>query len=784
MRIRFIAVLSIVFLLAPNFVLAQPTSSSKKSAAKSSASKKKSAAKSRAKTSTKSAARRSKQRKKVLTAAQKARLKRLQKAFVASSELKPMAKQLLDTRSKAAYDAVGKFAAKHADEDAGGLAYLLLGYARITDPKPDYDRAITDLKNAKPHARELADYVDYYLAHAYLAKSDPKGVVVVLDKYVKRYPDSLLRRDAALIQANALISLKAYEEAADVIEAVREPVRADMELALGRARRGLNQNDKALYSFRKVYFEFPTAGEADDAGKAIREMVGDGPLGSWDQRKLRVETLAKARQWGQAVIEYKQLIAESPSPELQIALANAYSRLDRNSDAKQVLLSMDLSEADADVKERRLYLLAEMAREENDDGAQQSYIDELTYSAPQSSWTQQALTSAGNKFLLRRDYENAIKFYAQAWQAIPRSAKAATLHWKCAWLTYRLNRFDEAKQLMEEQVQQFPSLNDTANALYWLGRIAENAQRADVARAYYTKLTQRFGNYYYGLLGRDRLAALGDGDVREVAVLRHISENTVTAPADEEGGADNIRFQKAKLLANAALYDLAVKELQSAAADRDNANWANAEMIRMYLEAGMPFKALRRAKQVVPSSFAIDVSTLPKTFAEGLFPRPYWDDLQRSATANGLDPYLVASLIRQESEFNPSAISHANAYGLMQLLPAVGKQTAKQIKFKHYSTADLLDPSANLKLGAKYFKSMIDEYDGQVEYALAAYNAGVNRVAEWRAAGTYKDIPEFVESIPFTETREYVQAIMRNRAMYKKIYEGQVTKLAEAKNTD
>jgi soluble lytic murein transglycosylase len=71
-----------------------------------------------------------------------------------------------------------------------------------------------------------------------------------------------------------------------------------------------------------------------------------------------------------------------------------------------------------------------------------------------------------------------------------------------------------------------------------------------------------------------------------------------------------------------------------------------------------------------------------------------------------------------------------------------------------------------------------------VEYALAAYNAGSNRVAEWRASGTYRDIPEFVESIPFTETREYVQAIMRNREMYKKIYEGSGTKLAEAKSTD
>jgi soluble lytic murein transglycosylase len=303
-----------------------------------------------------------------------------------------------------------------------------------------------------------------------------------------------------------------------------------------------------------------------------------------------------------------------------------------------------------------------------------------------------------------------------------------------------------------------------------------------LAHTYYSKLTDRFQNFYYALLARDRLSAIGSAEMVDVALLEKIPRGTVATMSEAEGGSDNLRFQKAKLLANAALYDLAIKELQTAAADSANEDWANAEMLRMYQEAGKPFQALRRAKQVMPGYFAADVSSLPKTYAEALFPRPYWDDLYRNATSNGLDPYLVASLIRQESEFNPSAISHANAYGLMQLLPEVGKATAKQIKFRNYSTADLLDPSANLKLGARYFKSMVDEYGGQVEYALAAYNAGTNRVADWRAGTAYRDIAEFVESIPFTETREYVQAILRNRAMYKKIYEDSA-KVA-AKNTD
>ena len=155
---------------------------------------------------------------------------------------------------------------------------------------------------------------------------------------------------------------------------------------------------------------------------------------------------------------------------------------------------------------------------------------------------------------------------------------------------------------------------------------------------------------------------------------------------------------------------------------------------------------------------------------QGLFPRPYWDALRTYSEENGLDPYLVASLIRQESEFNPSAISHANAYGLMQLLPRTGKGEAKKTGLTHYSTDSLLDPTTNIELGTHYFRAMVDQFGGQVEYALAAYNAGAERVDDWRAAGNYRDVEEFVESIPFTETRDYVQAIVRNAEVYKKVY--------------
>jgi len=171
----------------------------------------------------------------------------------------------------------------------------------------------------------------------------------------------------------------------------------------------------------------------------------------------------------------------------------------------------------------------------------------------------------------------------------------------------------------------------------------------------------------------------------------------------------------------------------------------------------------------VPNYFAVDLPSLPRSYWEALFPKPFWPDLRRFSSATGLDPYLVASLIRQESEFNPNAVSRKNAVGLMQLLPSAGKMVAKQAKVRHFSATMLFTPAVNLQLGTVYFRNTVDKF-GAFEYALAAYNAGDDRVKDWLGKAKYRDPQEFVESIPFTETREYVQAILRNANVYRQLY--------------
>jgi soluble lytic murein transglycosylase len=164
------------------------------------------------------------------------------------------------------------------------------------------------------------------------------------------------------------------------------------------------------------------------------------------------------------------------------------------------------------------------------------------------------------------------------------------------------------------------------------------------------------------------------------------------------------------------------------------------------------------------------VPDAPREFWQYFFPMPYRPELVADAQAHYLDPYLVAGLIRQESEFNPDAVSPANADGLMQVRPGTGAEFARAAGIRSFTARMLFQPEVNLKIGTAIFRSMLDKNGGSMEQTLAAYNAGPNRLAEWLTWSTYREPAEFIESIPFTETRDYVQAVIRNAEMYRRLY--------------
>jgi soluble lytic murein transglycosylase len=699
------------------------------------------------------------------------RIRRIRAAFVASATLRSMAQQLIQDRTPAAYAGVEAYARAHNKEDAGALAWLVVGYAHVLDH--EYAKAIDPLNRAKPLSGDLGDYVAYYLGTCYLQTGRQAEALAALANFAATYPDSLLVRDADVSYAGALLSEGRAGEVVGLLEQDRLPARSDLELTLGRAYAALGRHSKAAEALANVYYNMPTSPDADAAYAELRKLP-QAPPATAAELRTRAELLIKARRFNDAADEYRNLaIHASPAdrPTALLALADALHRAGRNREAKAEVTT--LAGATPDQNAQRLYILGEVAWASDENEAFYRMVDELRNTAPTSPWLEAALLSVANLHLVHHEYDQALDAFRELQERFPNGARASYAHWKAAWLTLRQGRNDEAKKEFEEQIALYPSGNETSAALYWRARLAEEDNQPAMARAYYQKLSDRYRNYYYAELGRERLSKLpaeaappGQFPLLDhIPPLDHAEKITLSEPP-----ADDLHLQKAQLLGNGGLVDLAVRELQAAATTSGGGNWAPAQTAQLYTDTGHFDRAIELMKRSVPSYFAVDIPNLPREYWEALFPRPYWTDLKKFSVANGLDPYLVASLVRQESEFNPAAVSRANAVGLMQLLPKTGKLVARQEQLRRYNPSQLYTPTVNLQLGTRYFRGMVDQFGGSFEYALAAYNAGSDRVEEWLGQGKYRDAQEFVESIPFTETREYVQAILRNASVYRQLY--------------
>ncbi len=280
------------------------------------------------------------------------------RAFVASASLKPMAKQLLDNRTKAAYAGVQSYATRHAGDDAGAMANLVLGYAHILDN--DYSAAIPPLKKAALHPLELGDYVAYLLAMAYGSGGDEQHVIEQLRGFETKYPESIFTRDAAVVYANALLAAGSPQEAIGALAKYQDANRPDVQLALGRAYLRAGQNDKGAQILRQLYFQQPLATEADSAGA---ELLGINALTvTAEQARQRADQLSQGRRYSDALREYRQLLGQTLSQtdrdNVSVSIGVAQYRSGDRRGARTYLESLSVAPGEANAQ--RLATLADI----------------------------------------------------------------------------------------------------------------------------------------------------------------------------------------------------------------------------------------------------------------------------------------------------------------------------------------------------------------------------------------------------------------------------------------
>ena len=692
---------------------------------------------------------------------------RLTSAFTASASLRPMAQQLAASRSSAAYAGVQNYAAAHPGEPASA-AYLALGHANVLDHR--YPDATNMFRRAGASGEALADYADYLGAQAALQANRPADAYALLDRFDDRHPDSIFVATAPILLANAHLQSSDAGGALRVLEPLQDaPIasHADYRYVLGRAYQLSGNTTEASRVYRKLYTQLPLSFEATQSRSQLQAM--SMPL-SAAERKAHADQLFNAKRYTEAGEEYHEIAKNSSG--LSTADLDALRIYEAVCDLKLKHLGRHdverLPDTGDDSAALKLYMLAEISRNEDDRSGHDAIVAQMVKRYPTSRWLEEALYSGGNMYLIKHDTQQAIYHYTTLVTLFPSSTYAPSAHWHAAWLNYRIRNYAEAARLMDEQIVRYPGGVEVPSALYWRGRIFEDEDHNFAQAAnYYQAVSTSYINYYYAVLARQRLKVLGPQTAVALApALANVHPADVPELTDELPEND-IHLIKARLLANASLNEYIGPEIQ---ASPDSAQWGALAQAEIYVSYGEYTRALQSMKHSGISYFAIPMQEVPDVYWHLLFPKPYWTELVANAQRNNLDPFLVASLIRQESEFNAGAVSRANAYGLMQLLPSTGKGVLKKAGIKHFSTNDLLNPATNLQLGTINLKQVIDRFGGQAEYALAAYNAGDVPIRLWLSSNDYKDVPEFVESIPYTETREYVQAILRNREMYRALY--------------
>ncbi len=677
-----------------------------------------------------------------------------------------MAQELALMRTPAAYAGVTEYARRHTG-DAAAAAYIALGHAYLLDRR--YREAEASFHEARAHDGELADYDDFLGAQASHDAGDDAAAEALLHGFDERFPDSVFDDQAPVLEANVLLAMgnaDVAQRALDEAAAMGAGGHASFELAEGQVAQALGRQQAAEEIFKQLLLGHPLSQEAQIARAQLTEMGAESTLTAAELRGLG-DAYYNAGRYSAAAEQYRALMR---SPELPgadresfaVALAACEYKLHRLTPAEV----QGLPDSDDENGARRLYLLMELARDRSDSADQQRIVSEMERRFPQSQWLAEALYSSGNMYLLSRDYPTAIEYYSYLAEHFPENSNAAAAHWRAGWLSYRLGRYQDAARLFDEQIKLYPDSDQAVSALYWRGRLFETMDRYPaLAATNYRAIVRAYPHYFYAQMARERLAGLGKtAPAAEPALDRF--QPLVEPRLVDAFPADSPHLAKARLLANAGLNEYIAAEIQ---ANPDSSSWSALAEAQIYSSYGETFRAMRVMKRAIPREASASIASIPLVYWRILFPEPWWGTIEAESARYNLDPYLVASLIRQESEFNPSAISYAGAYGLMQLLPSVGRAMAREEGMRDFRTFQLLDPETNIRLGTRYLRQMLDKFGGVEEYALAAYNAGDYRVTDWEAAGPYTGMDEFVESIPFTQTRDYVEAILRNEETYRAI---------------
>jgi soluble lytic murein transglycosylase len=632
----------------------------------------------------------------------------------------------------------------------------------------------------------IGDYILLYRAKSHLLLNQNKEALEDFRLLEKRHSNSSLFKDSLMGQCQALLALKEPYAVLTLLSSHKTETNPESLYYQAKALDIKGEKAGATALYLQIYSEFPGSKHSPLAEHGLLASSPGALKGArnYGIRLQRAENLLKASD-NRGAYTVLFALGQAPAPDSMssqkrnLLMAEVEYRLGKAAAALTTLKKVTADEPV--VRARAIYLEGacsrKLAREQN----MLALRDKALKFCPLSGDTEELCYLTATYYDVNYESVKSREAYGVLYRAFPKGRHAEIALWKLSLFSYFAKQYDEAALGFYKYILAYPNPLPASSAIYWMGRCYEKLGDSGKAQYLYRRTQSLANNSYYGQRAREAEISMqksgmgGNGavsgiDFKQVMatcdgirfqpfaiVLAHISE--------PDGNATQV-IERARQLVSANLPELALAEL----------GWG----IRRYPQNEHPFQLLMSRiywkkedynasiaclRKVFPDYNGRPMEELPDDIWRMLFPMCHWNIVSTQAAKAGIDPALILGLIRQESAFEENALSKADARGLMQILPSTGRKLAKQAKMARYNTKSLFHAETNIALGMRFLNSLLQQY-GKAELALAAYNAGEHRVDRWLNEYSGADMAEFVERIPFSETRSYVKQVLSNKAHY------------------
>jgi soluble lytic murein transglycosylase len=672
---------------------------------------------------------------------------------------------------------------KYPNTRAASLARFLRGYLYYTGQSYQQAADTLDAKTIGSHS-SLGDYSLFYRAESLASLGLKSEALRDYGILYTKHPDSLRARDSRIRAAQMAIETGDPTSAIKELASLAGSNDSDAVSITAQAYESMGKNDEAARLYRRIYFELPatvSGSQAEERLARLGSAIKDNP-GSFDEMIARAGALFEAKQYAEASRAYEELITRFPEAERgdETQFRRGVSLLNSKQAAQAVLPLSRVSSRNGELHAEALFYQAEALRRSNRVAESAVVVDRLVGQYKKSRRAEEALYNLASYLDKQGEASVAATRYRQLIAVYPRSEYAAEASYNLGWQAYKSKSYAEAARILQQHLASFryPQTKFIGEAGLWAAKSEELLGNRARALALYDLVNERYRYGYHGYIAGLRAVALRKSNpglkpeaIRPGSDLERIRDNVtyVENVRETADGSEAPRVSRADDLAVIGLGDLAIKELNEALGSAPASPRLNLRLAQVYAERGENFQATLILRRGYPDIYSYRDSDLPREAWEIFFPLVEWDTIKQEARRYGIDPFIAAGLIRQESVFNPNAISRVGARGLMQVMPSTGQLISKRQGNGQITASDLHNPALNIKLGMNYLAQMLGQF-GRIEYAAAGYNAGPGRAKRWVAERGTLDIEDWIESIPFSETRGYVQGVLRYAANYRRFY--------------